>query len=81
MDQGSLRSGTEFMTMLTIMIWEVQTKVQTMYALFLVDQRIIPIPEGEELVENQQKLVRVLNILIFSSVKSCYDISKLVISH
>ena len=55
--QGCLRSGTESMTMLTTMIWEVQIKVKNMHALFLVDQRSTPIPEEGKPDVNQQKRV------------------------
>lgn len=61
MEMASSRSGIESMTMLSTMIWEVQTRVKNMHALFLVEQSSIHIPEEEELVGNQQKLVRNLN--------------------
>jgi hypothetical protein len=81
MDQrgGSLRSGTESMTMITTMIWEAQAKGQNMIALFLVDQMSIPIPDEGKRVENQQKKVRNINNIHFSVVKSCFDKSKLVV--
>ena len=69
MNQGSLRSGTESMTMLTTMIWEVQIKVKIMHALFLVEQRSTHIPEEGELDENQQKKVSILNSIRFFSFK------------
>ena len=67
MEQGSLRSGTESMTMLTTMIWGVQIKVKIMHALFLAEQRSTHIPEEEELDVNQQKKVSTLNSIQFFS--------------
>lgn len=57
MERVSSKSGIEYMTMLSTTIWEIQTKVQNMPALFLVDHRSIRIREEEELAGNQQKQV------------------------
>jgi hypothetical protein len=57
MEKESLRNGTAFTTMLTTMIWEILTRVQSMSALFLVDLLSTLILVGAELAENQQNQV------------------------
>jgi len=57
MGKESLRNGTAFTTMLTTMIWEILTRVQSMPALFLVDLLSTLILVGAELAEHQQNQV------------------------
>ena len=70
MEKESLRNGTAFTTMLTTMIWEILTRVQSMSALFLVDLLSTLILVGAELAEHQQNQVITGPLCVISH--SCY---------